>query len=61
VAEFVRLHRVAAGHGLRLNFEDDLMDLTLYEGDTLVVCVEARSEPISSGASSRAPVGTSPT
>jgi hypothetical protein len=41
-AEFVRLHRVAVAHDWRLNFEDDLMDLALYDGDRLTICVEVK-------------------
>jgi hypothetical protein len=42
VAEFVRLHRVAVAQGFTLTFEDDLMDLALYRGPDLLVCVEAK-------------------
>jgi hypothetical protein len=42
VAEYVRLHRVAVTQDLRLTFEDDLMDLALYRGPDLLVCVEAK-------------------
>jgi hypothetical protein len=42
VAEFVRVHRVAVARDLQLNFEDDRMDLALYEGDVLLVCFEAK-------------------
>ena len=41
VAEYVRLQRVAAGFDLRLAFEDVAMDLALYHGNALLVCVEA--------------------
>jgi hypothetical protein len=42
VAEFVRLHRVTSARGLTLAFEDHLMDLALYDGDRLLVCVEVK-------------------
>jgi hypothetical protein len=42
VAEFVRLHQLAVARNLRLSFEDDLMDLALYDGDALIVCVEVK-------------------
>lgn len=42
VAEFVRLSRVAAAHGLHVAFEDDLMDLALYQKNHLVVCCEVK-------------------
>jgi hypothetical protein len=42
VAEFVRLHRVAVAHNLRINFEDGLMDLTLSTDDGLLLCVEVK-------------------
>jgi len=43
-AEYVRLHRVAAALGLTLAFEDVAMDLALYRGNTLIVCVEVKVE-----------------
>lgn len=42
VAEFVRLFRIANVRNMILNFEDDLMDLALYEGERLVVCCEVK-------------------
>ena len=41
-AEFVRLSRIAAAHGLALTFEDQLMDLALYADGRLVVCCEVK-------------------
>jgi hypothetical protein len=42
VGEYVRLVPVAAQYGLKLTFEDRLMDIGLYEGDELVVCCEVK-------------------
>ena len=42
VAEFVRLCRVARARGLTLTFEDHLMDLAIYDGDRLLVCIEVK-------------------
>lgn len=42
VAEYVRLSRLATATGLTVKFEDGLMDLALYQGDTLQVCVEVK-------------------
>lgn len=42
VAEFVRLHRVAAAFGLQLRFEHGLMDLALYRADELLVYCEVK-------------------
>ncbi len=42
VAEFVRFHRVAAAHDFHLIFEDDFMDLALYQGESLEICVEVK-------------------
>jgi hypothetical protein len=42
VGEFIRLHRVARASSLTLRFEDHLMDLALYQGDRLLVCVEVK-------------------
>lgn len=42
VAEYVRLHRIATALNLRLMFEDNAMDLTLYRDNTLLVCIEVK-------------------
>ena len=42
VAEFIRLHQLAGLHSLRLSFEDDLIDLTLYDSNNLLVAVEVK-------------------
>lgn len=42
VAEFVRLSHIAAAQGLRITFEDQLMDLALYRDGRLVVCCEVK-------------------
>ncbi len=42
VAEFVRLHPIAKARGLKLTFEDDLMDLALYRRKRLLVCYEVK-------------------
>jgi hypothetical protein len=41
-AEFVRLHRLARVFDMEVTFEDQLMDLALYKGGTLLVCVEVK-------------------
>lgn len=42
VAEFVRLSEMAARSGLTVTFEDQLMDLAVYDGERLLVCVEVK-------------------
>ena len=42
VAEFVRLCTLAARSNLTVTFEDHLMDLALYDGQRLLVCVEVK-------------------
>jgi len=42
VAEFVRLSEVAARSGHTITFEDQLMDLGVYDGERLLVCVEVK-------------------
>ncbi len=44
VAEFVRLYHIAKAKSLMLTFEDDLMDLALYQNDKLVVCCEVKEQ-----------------
>ena len=41
-AEFVRLSRIAERRCLTVTFEDHLMDLALYDGQRLLVCVEIK-------------------
>lgn len=41
-AEFVRLGRIAERRHLTVTFEDYLMDLALYDGARLLVCVEVK-------------------
>ena len=41
-AEFVRLSRIAERRRLTVTFEDHLMDLALYDGGRLLVCVEVK-------------------
>jgi hypothetical protein len=43
-AEFVRLLRVLAGSGLRVDFEDDLMDLSVYDDFTVLWCIEVKEK-----------------
>jgi hypothetical protein len=43
-AEFVRLSRLAAAHGMTVTFEDQLMDLALYRDGRLVVCCEVKEK-----------------
>lgn len=42
VAEFVRLSELAARSRLTITFEDQLMDLAVYDGERLLVCVEVK-------------------
>jgi len=42
IAEFVRLSGLAARSGWTVTFEDQLMDLAVYDGKTLLVCVEVK-------------------
>ena len=42
VAEFVRLSNLAARSGFTVTFEDHLMDLAVYDGQRLLVCVEVK-------------------
>ena len=46
VAEYVRLYPVALARGLRLGFEDNLMDITLRQGNELLVYCEVKTEKI---------------
>ncbi len=43
VAEYIRLHSLLKP-GQRLMFEDDLMDLAVYDGDKLFVCYEVKEK-----------------
>lgn len=43
VAEYIRLYPVAEANGMRLVFEDHLMDLALYSENRLVVCGEVKT------------------
>ncbi len=42
VAEFVRLHTIATAMGLLVTFEDDTMDIALYQDDRLIVYCEVK-------------------
>ncbi len=42
VAEYVRLYSIAKSNNLILKFEDDLMDLALYNGNKVLVCIEVK-------------------
>ncbi len=44
VAEYVRLFELAERNNLRLTFEDDLMDIALYDGEKLIVCCEVKEQ-----------------
>ena len=46
VAEYVRLFPIAQYRGLEMGFEDELMDLTLREGERLLVCCEVKVNEI---------------
>jgi hypothetical protein len=42
MAEFVRLHTIATARGLLVTFEDDTMDIALYQDDRLIVYCEVK-------------------
>ena len=42
VAEFVRLHTIAITRGLSVTFEEDTMDIALYQDDKLIVYCEVK-------------------
>jgi len=42
VAEFVQLHTIATVRDLSVTFEDDTMDIALYQGDKLIVYYEVK-------------------
>lgn len=42
VAEFVRLHTIATARGLLATFEDDTMDIALYQHNKLIVYYEVK-------------------
>ena len=44
VAEYLRLHAAVKWRGLRVTFEDDLMDLAVYSDDGLQWCVEVKEQ-----------------
>lgn len=42
VAEYVRVRASVSGRGLKVTFEDDLMDIAVYEQDDLLWCIEVK-------------------
>lgn len=42
VAEYARLFAIGQRQGMRLQFEDGLMDCAIYKDDQLVVCIETK-------------------
>jgi len=44
VAEYVRLFELAERNNLNLTFEEDLMDLALYDDNKLIVCCEVKEQ-----------------
>jgi len=44
VAEFIRLHTLAEARNLSVTFEDDDMDLAIYQGNRLMVCCEVKEQ-----------------
>ena len=44
VAEYVRLYELADRNKLHLTFEDDSMDIALYNNGTLIVCCEVKEK-----------------
>ena len=45
VAEYVRLFPIREHPGVRLEWEDGLMDLAIYQDDRLLVCIETKERP----------------
>ncbi len=43
-AEYGRVARAAELRGLRVDFEDDLMDISVYEADRIVWCIEVKEK-----------------
>lgn len=43
LADYVSLRTVAERHGQTIRLEDDVMDVTVRAGDTLVICVEEKT------------------
>jgi hypothetical protein len=41
-AEYVRVARAVAPRGLRVDFEDDLMDVSVYDADRVLWCIEVK-------------------
>ncbi len=44
VAEFVRLYFISKRNGLIINFEDDLMDISIYKGGSLFLYCEVKEK-----------------
>lgn len=44
IAEYVRLYKAFRGKGYELKFEDDLMDIGIYENGALKVCCEVKEK-----------------
>ena len=42
VAEFIRLHTIAAERGLSVTFENDTMDIALYQDNRLLIYCEVK-------------------
>lgn len=43
-AEYGRVARAVEPQGLRVDFEDDLMDISVYEADRVVWCIEVKEK-----------------
>lgn len=43
-AEYGRVARAVESRGLRVDFEDDLMDISVYEGDRVLWCIEVKEK-----------------
>lgn len=41
-AEYVRVARAVAPRGLRVDFEDDLMDVSVYDANRVLWCIEVK-------------------
>jgi hypothetical protein len=44
IAEYLRVRAAVASRGLRVTFEDDLMDLAVYGDDGLLWCIEVKEQ-----------------
>jgi hypothetical protein len=51
LAEYIRLYEAIEGKGFEIRFEDDLMDIAIYDGQRLLVCYEVKEQSSVAGRS----------